>query len=365
VDDFIRSTVEVTPEWALISRRRNEIRAASGGQGMGLLDREVIRELREIQKVIDTRRRIRPSTARTDSEKELVLLLAQRRLRMQEHFTDISRDIRELLPSDAFDFLLLARSGARMHSTAEHRFLQANRGVDPIFTPEGPRVVSEVEYQNALRLSQSPLSERAIGARLGQNARDARTWFNRLDQCVRSSPRQEQTDRRRFFFLTDLGQSLGITSLGFIAGAGEKEVDWAYLPVDLMLTVFDKLISQRISFRDSPLRVRFLYATFYNEARVAVDLGIYMVWPRDEEELNSAQRLNNAMTRTEWGTLWNAMTTWTSVGLSTILGGLECFSPTPQTRAFISTVRLGNSLSRSYFFYHGRQEYMDWREAGD
>ncbi len=353
VDDFVREAVSATPEWRALEIRRNTIRAQASGLEIVQFDREVMSQLREIQDIVEARRRMTRSP-RPGSERELVEVLAHSKLQMAEDLADLSRGADEILTSERYDLVGLARASVRGTPPAELQFLRKAQ-VDPIFSaPQGLRIVSEAEYQAAVRLSQSG---RPPMAALSAQAREARTWFSRLDHCVRTSPVIERTNRQQFFFASDLAQSLSITAFGYIAGAGEHKVDWSYLPVDLALTVFDKWAGSKISFGRSSFRVRYMWATFYNEARVALDAAVYVIKPDDEQTIR--ERLPMAQARSEWGTIWNASSTISSTTLSTILGGLECFSPSAGTRTFVSMVRLGNSLARSFFFYHGRQMYLD------
>jgi hypothetical protein len=229
--------------------------------------------------------------------------------------------------------------------------------IDPLFHSPAP-LLQFTQRESQLIRNLTPFSATALPRSGGQAAREIHTWMSRMDHCIRTSPDRERNLRIAEFFGIDTGISVATTAFGFISGGGEKEIHWKNLPLEILLTVMDKFASNFISFSRSPFLLRYIGMTLWNETRVGVDALLFSVNPiADPAPFPS--RHEAVPHRVEWGTRWNAYTTWASVSLSTLLGGWECLAPTAETRFMVAGLRLGNSVVRSALFYEMQQEYFN------
>jgi hypothetical protein len=365
VDDSLRGLIRITPEWTAIETRRAQIRSAVGGGLVDLFDRQVMTRLREIENSIDVQRRVARGGGSTAvdilfEEPEWISVLVRGRLRMVDELADLSRPISEFLTPERMDFVGLARAGVSL--TRQRRTIQFMTEADPRIEGLWRSLAGGQSLTASGRSLLISLAEQATPRTLRSQARELGTYFRRLDHCLRSANAEERSRRQRFFFSTDMGISLGATAIGFIAASGERDLDWATLPLDLTLKIAEKWATLRLAFGTQPWRVRYLYGTIVGGARTMVDYALFTVVPSNIDDLTfryHSERVPEAQARLLWATGWSGLVGPPSFALDTLLGGWECFSSTPQTRAAITFLRIGNSFAKSYVAYQGREYFYD------
>lgn len=363
VDDHVRGLILASPEWGAIEARRAQLRASSPGMVVELFDQEVLTRLREIQRSVQTRRRMAQASGTEFSEQLIaesrwVEALTASRLRMVDELADLNRDIQEFVSGERFDFVGLGRASVRVRPPTDLRFL---RDADPWLEGLWQELRTSRSLSETDRVALESAASQAARRDFAAGSRQLRSLFHRMEDCIRRSSREERNERQNFFFRTDMGIALGITALGFITGAGEREVDWATLPIDLALTVADKFVSSRIAYGRERFRVRWVSGVLLGQGRVVTDFAMFSVWPRglDDHWGSHPERAAELWARAEWGTAWNIGMSLPTITVNTLLGGWECLSPIPRTRALITMARIGNSYGRAFLFYHGRSTFYD------
>jgi hypothetical protein len=183
----------------------------------------------------------------------------------------------------------------------------------------------------------------------------ARDFVSELDRCIQARPAEEARAQDFRFMLQGLGISELFTVSGYIAGSGEKEVDWKNLPTDVFMTALWGFINNKLVSGAPNLKMRWVRVVFLSETRSASDAVFYYFTPL--KDTHGRDPYDATMDRWSYNASWNAATSPIPVAMYTLLTGLECVHGAKIARAAFG-LRMAMSATTSFAYFRLRNHYV-------
>ncbi len=201
----------------------------------------------------------------------------------------------------------------------------------------------EAAYRTDVRLRPQTALERA------------RSFVDKIDDCIRSRPPGDARAQDLRFMLQGIGISELFTVTGYIAGSGEKEVDWMNLPTDVFMTALWGVINARTVAGGANLRMRWVRVALMGQARSASDAVYYYFTPL--KDTHGRDPLEATTDRWSYNATWNAAMSPVPVALYTLLTGLECLHGEKMAKTAFG-IRMATSAATSFAYFRLRNEFV-------
>jgi len=196
---------------------------------------------------------------------------------------------------------------------------------------------------------------------LPKGAREVKDLFKRISACLKAQPKESKSTKfdTKLYTLESVLISEAQTITGYIAGAGQKKVDWVNLPTDMMVTGLYSMISTYLTAApQTPFMVRWFNYVTVSKSRAIADATIYYLNPKTDT--HGMDRTQATFERLGFNFTWSFVpSSLYNVPLTHVLTGLLCLNPGSRiTRVFTYGSRLGVGFGSSILYFTVRNNLL-------
>lgn len=367
---------------ALSASKYQTVTDAVGGELLQVLQKneiavfgdELAHELKFIEEQIEAYRRARVKflkrkgnfkeletfTARANDaqlsevEKVLVEVLAKKRLRLRTKKGELWG---KLHGKRRFSLAAAGASDEGVGFGTKNRFFLADEADE----------LTQIKPKDAVALEEARYLEQ-VSSPWKRGMRQIRKTFESTQNCLKTQPRDQNEDKN---FKTYLLGSIGISESMLLAGyviyaAGEKEVNWWQLPVDMLVTAAANTWAAYSMRGQMTVKTRWIKLAQVNAGRVVIDATLYKLDPvgravrGDEFEDPLVEQVRD---RAAFNMAYSLFAVPKSAMIYQFANGVMCLSPHSQfVKVAQTAVRLAFSAGESYFYFKLRDQFVPQAE---
>ena len=182
----------------------------------------------------------------------------------------------------------------------------------------------------------------------------AKGKLSEMENCLSNRSKEDTAKAQRRWWVQSMFISQGITLAGNIIGS--KEVDWKTLPTDMLVNAVWSYVSSKFLFSSSKFSVQFIRMQGVGQVRSGVDAVVFYLSPL--KETHGMDDFTATVDRTEYNTIYNAVSPIVTMPLQRLVQGLDCLYSGGKGWVLTTGLRYLQSTSTAMVYFRLRADYV-------